>query len=169
MGVAMGIADRLGARLARPKPPPEYRNDSVVGRIQREHDVDEATVRRWFEEALKFLDVCARSRDPLSRSVAVDHAWHAFILHTRDYEAYCRRRFGRLVHHQPLDGADDAAYARAYFAVADRFGKPDPEVWPHPAITRDVLEGWRMEPGGIPGPGALGGPCGGGGGGCGGG
>jgi tRNA-dihydrouridine synthase B len=27
----------------------------------------------------------------------VDVAWHAFILHTRDYESYCRERYGRVI------------------------------------------------------------------------
>ena len=43
----------------------------------------------------------------------MDKAWHAFLLHTRDYEAYCRERFGRMIHHQP-GAPDPAAYRRAY-------------------------------------------------------
>jgi len=46
----------------------------------------------------------------------VDKAWHAFVLHTRDYEAYCRERFGRVIHHQPAEAPDPEAYRRAYAA-----------------------------------------------------
>lgn len=34
-------------------------------------------------------------------SQTVDQAWHAFILHTQEYLAYCMERFGRIVHHVP--------------------------------------------------------------------
>jgi hypothetical protein len=34
-------------------------------------------------------------------SQAVDELWHAFILHTRTYSAFCRGAFGRFLHHTP--------------------------------------------------------------------
>ncbi len=34
-------------------------------------------------------------------SQAVDDLWHAFILYTRDYEAFCEQSFGRFLHHTP--------------------------------------------------------------------
>lgn len=34
-------------------------------------------------------------------SQIVDELWHEFILHTRSYEAFCRRAFGRFLHHSP--------------------------------------------------------------------
>jgi hypothetical protein len=34
-------------------------------------------------------------------SQVVDELWHAFILHTRAYEAFCRQGFGRFLHHTP--------------------------------------------------------------------
>jgi hypothetical protein len=34
-------------------------------------------------------------------SKAVDSAWHAFILMTRQYQAFCEKAFGRYVHHEP--------------------------------------------------------------------
>ena len=36
-------------------------------------------------------------------SKVVDTLWHEFILHTRGYEAFCRRAFGRLLHHTPAE------------------------------------------------------------------
>ncbi|TAG01103.1 MAG: hypothetical protein EAZ43_12240 [Betaproteobacteria bacterium] len=50
-------------------------------------------------------------------SVAVDTAWHEFILFTRGYEAFCQQAFGRFLHHAPNEGnADEAqsALARTY-------------------------------------------------------
>jgi len=36
-------------------------------------------------------------------SKVVDAAWHAFILHTRAYEAWCSAAFGRTLHHTPAE------------------------------------------------------------------
>jgi len=34
-------------------------------------------------------------------SQVTDDLWHEFILYTRHYEAFCRRAFGRFMHHTP--------------------------------------------------------------------
>lgn len=34
-------------------------------------------------------------------SQVVDDLWHEFILHTRHYDHYCQRAFGRFLHHAP--------------------------------------------------------------------
>lgn len=34
-------------------------------------------------------------------SQAADDLWHEFILYTRNYEQFCRRAFGRFLHHTP--------------------------------------------------------------------
>jgi len=36
-------------------------------------------------------------------SKLADEAWHAFILHTRAYEDWCRAAFGSLMHHTPAE------------------------------------------------------------------
>lgn len=36
-------------------------------------------------------------------SQVVDDAWHAFILFTRGYQQFCRRAFGRFLHHTPAE------------------------------------------------------------------
>ncbi len=34
-------------------------------------------------------------------SQVVDDLWHEFILHTKNYDAFCARAFGRFMHHTP--------------------------------------------------------------------
>ena len=34
-------------------------------------------------------------------SQVADELWHEFILHTRSYDGFCRRAFGRFMHHTP--------------------------------------------------------------------
>ena len=56
-----------------------------------------------------FLAWLRGGRKPVSMpSRIVDELWHAFILHTRAYDAFCRRAFGRFLHHTPASvlGAD---------------------------------------------------------------
>jgi hypothetical protein len=113
-------------------------NPAVVDRLVREEGVDEETAERWFDEMLRFLDVCATSATMLSPSENVDRAWHAFILNTRDYERYCRDRFGHFVHHDPTGSPDPDAYARAYERVAERHGQLDPAIWPVPLVAGAV-------------------------------
>ena len=73
-----------------PDAPPTYWNSSVVERIERDAGVDRDTAATLWGEMLLFLDMVALSKEFVSPPPQVDIAWHAFILHTRDYEAYCR-------------------------------------------------------------------------------
>jgi hypothetical protein len=36
-------------------------------------------------------------------SKVVDTAWHEYILHTRGYQLWCQRAFGRMLHHTPAE------------------------------------------------------------------
>jgi hypothetical protein len=105
---------RLFRRRRKPTEASTYWNTSVIQRIERDAGVDRDTAAAWFREMLRFLDLVADSREFLSPPRSVDVAWHAFILHTRDYESYCRERYGRVIHHQPTGEPDPGAYQRAY-------------------------------------------------------
>ena len=162
---------RLFRRLRKPgRPAPAYSNEAVLQRIEQDAGVDRDTARRWFNEMLVFLDLVADSKDFISPPGPVDVAWHAFILHTRDYEAYCRERFGRVIHHEPTGEPDPHAYRRAYDRRA-RQGQLDPAIWAVPAVggAAAVSEAGGDGGGGFWDGGAFGGGDGGGGGGCGGG
>ena len=162
---------RLFRRLRKPdRPGPSYSNEAVLQRIELDAGVDRDTARRWFNEMLVFLDLVADSKDFISPPGPVDVAWHAFILHTRDYEAYCRERFGRVIHHEPTGQPDPHAYRRAYDRRA-RQGQLDPAIWAVPAVggAAAVSEAGSDGGGGFWDGGSFGGGDGGGGGGCGGG
>jgi uncharacterized membrane protein YgcG len=122
----------FGRAKQAPRGLPTYWNESVVERIQADAGVDRETARTWFNEMLLFLDMVADSRDFISPPEPVDVAWHAFILHTRDYETYCRERFGRVIHHEPTGAPDPDAYRRAYEQRAT-YGTTDNTIWAVPA------------------------------------
>lgn len=57
-------------------------------------------------------------------SKVVDALWHEFILYTRGYEAFCRKAFGRILHHTPAEalqlskkkrGSASAGLRRAWY------------------------------------------------------
>jgi len=126
-------------RSATDLPPPAYSNEAVISRIESEEGVGRQTARAWFGEMLVFLDLCAQSDKVLSPPTDVDKAWHAFLLHSRDYEAYCNERFGKVIHHQPSDAPDPEAYRRAYKRRRkyDSGASANAAIWPLPAGTTD--------------------------------
>ncbi|MBA2792387.1 MAG: hypothetical protein H0U32_00135 [Thermoleophilaceae bacterium] len=155
----MGLLRR---RRGRDLPAPAYSNEAVIGRIEGEEGVDRETARAWFGEMLVFLDLCARSDEVLSPPKDVDKAWHAFLLHSRDYEVYCRERFGKLIHHQPTGEPDPEAYRRAYGRRSElsQAGPADTALWTVPvsltAGGKDAKKG-RDAGGGSAGTAACGG------------
>jgi hypothetical protein len=137
----------FGRRKRAPDVRPTYWNSSVVERIQRDAGVDRDTAAALWAELLVFLDVVAESKDFVSPPPGVDVAWHAFILHTRDYEAYCRERYGRIIHHQPTGAPDPSAYRRAYERRSARGTPVDHMIWPLPAGGLSSPDDDRSRPG----------------------
>jgi hypothetical protein len=45
-------------------------------------------------------------------SQVTDDLWHEFILYTRDYEQFCKRAFGRFMHHTPAVAMGPASTLR---------------------------------------------------------
>lgn len=46
-------------------------------------------------------------------SQVVDDLWHEFILHTRAYDEFCRKAFGRFFHHTPAAALGEQAAAKS--------------------------------------------------------
>ena len=114
-------------------------HEAVVRRIAAEHRVRRATARRWFVELVRFLDLCAGSAVPYAPSKKVDKAWHEFVLCTREYAAFCERRYGAFVHHDPAQKPDADAYERTWIALRQQLGAPpDRRIWPDPSRSRLV-------------------------------
>jgi hypothetical protein len=54
-------------------------------------------------EYVKYLVMVGATNVCLAPSDDADIAWHAHILHTQLYEPFCRRHFGRFIHHVPSE------------------------------------------------------------------
>jgi len=83
-----------------------------------------------------FLAACAASDRPLSPSPEVDDYWHAFVLNTEAYMAWCLSSFGKMVHHKPgyLDAAEHGGgkvlRARAIDTITSMGFLLEPDFWP---------------------------------------
>ncbi|MEX5712747.1 hypothetical protein AB1484_31920 [Parafrankia sp. FMc6] len=102
-------------------------DDAVVG--------DRALAARIVDQALAFLAASGTSPHTLVPSRLVDVGWHAFLLHTREYAAYCDQIAGRFIHHTPAGTADepvDAASARdrTLTAITEAGYAVDADLWP---------------------------------------
>ncbi|MFE2382798.1 glycine-rich domain-containing protein [Streptomyces misionensis] len=114
----------------------------VTGRLARrittDHpEISETTARRIVGQAAAFI--AASGQQPgqsLAPSKLVDYGWHAFILHTVDYAAFCQRVAGGFVHHVPTNGDDEtpgaaqATRERTLAAITAAGYTVDEELWP---------------------------------------
>lgn len=76
--------------------------------------LDDAAARQVERGLRQFFSANAQAdgRFVAMPSKVVDTLWHEFILHTRAYEAFCRRAFGRLLHHTPAEALPAAGAGR---------------------------------------------------------
>jgi len=80
--------------------------DKLVARVVTEEGVSDEYAVRVVDQTLAFLGTSAVTDMPLSPSDAVDPGWHAFVLHTREYAAFCELTAGRFLHHVPTEEDD---------------------------------------------------------------
>ena len=109
--------------------------ERLASRIVREHDVDRSYADRILDQTVSFLRLCADADGiAYAPSEKVDIGWHTFILHTRDYAAFCDHIAGRFIHHVPTDseGGDGeclTTIARTTAALRDRGLPVDDQLW----------------------------------------
>ena len=65
--------------------------------------LDASEIDRVFRALTQFFQAYLRSGcQPVAMPVrSADWLWHEFILHTQDYENFCKKAFGKFLHHQP--------------------------------------------------------------------
>lgn len=128
--------------------------DRLTRRITTDHpDIDDATARRIVGQAAAFI--AASGQQPgqsLVPSELVDFGWHAFILHTVDYAAFCQRVVGHFVHHVPTDedeelpGGPQAARERTLAAIGAAGYTVDAELWGVSAECSQCHQGCHDSP-----------------------
>lgn len=74
-------------------------------------------------------------------SQVVDDLWHEFILHTREYESFCKKAFGGLLHHTPAAvlGKEAAAKADAGLRRCWWYACREENIFPKNALRLPLL------------------------------
>lgn len=94
--------------ISYPRELEEYQHDGVIGKFRDEWDVDEKEAREIFSEMKKFLYISEIAQQKCMQieidepTLIIDKMWHHFILFTNDYEAFCKKFFGKFLHHIPF-------------------------------------------------------------------
>lgn len=85
-------------------------------------------------EYLKFIFLCAVSKQMVTPSLAVDSVWHLHLLYTRSYQELCNIA-GRFIHHEPSTGGEAETkkfkniYEQTLALYASYFDAPPSNVW----------------------------------------
>ncbi|HEY9104484.1 hypothetical protein [Chitinimonas sp.] len=88
---------------------------SLEQKLADRYPMLDARGRKQVEQGLRqffAISLLARGQRLGMPSQAVDMLWHEFILHTRNYQHFCRRAFGRFLHHTPAAGMAGAGQQR---------------------------------------------------------
>ena len=89
-------------RVIRTHPFPSFLRD----KLRAAHpQLDDAALRNVERGLRQFFIASAQAggRFVAMPSKVVDSLWHEYILYTRGYEAFCRKAFGRMLHHTPAE------------------------------------------------------------------
>jgi hypothetical protein len=107
----------------------------VRERVMKESGQCEADVERAIDELRRYFALVVLGWGEVGMmSPEVDHAWHGFILFTREYTDFCQDVFGFYLHHAPRRSGDppNVRAATCFFrAYRESFGSLRPP-WPTP-------------------------------------
>lgn len=84
----------------------ETLRERLIGRIEKtESGMTRELAERILDQAIGYLQLAAlMPGERFTPSPLVDIGWHAFLLYTRDYTAFCSRLTGGgYIHHEPHD------------------------------------------------------------------
>lgn len=107
-----------------------YANPDLVQRFARTKGLAINEAERYFRECKKMLILMGSMKDPFSPSQPLDEIWHHFILHTREYEEYCKTYIGRFLHHNPTDVPYVESRTRMLGIAKMLFKEIDVALWP---------------------------------------
>lgn len=79
-----------------------YQAENIIDYLAEHESIALDEARERWDEMLKFLVLCVAGQGTHAPSSLVDTSWHAFVLHTERYEAFCLEYLGRFIHHRPI-------------------------------------------------------------------
>jgi hypothetical protein len=109
--------------------------DTIVGRVLEELPVAPSYAQRVVDQTLVFLKAVADNptNKMLTPSKAVDPGWHAFLMFTQEYAAFCQDLTGGgFIHHAPVVNEDirsGDALTRTLEVLHSTGYRVDEEMW----------------------------------------
>jgi hypothetical protein len=103
-----------------------YEAPFLIEKLLREGIVDTPEEgEALFMEVKRYLVLACLDRNFTfdMHSLRVDGVWHQFILYTVEYTDFCRRFFGRYLHHSPSNAPETKSAPSAPAASFERFGE----------------------------------------------
>jgi|GEM_PF-1187098 len=80
----------------------DFSLDHVTLKYAKDFDVPIETAKEHEKELKRYFQLAAiNPQNDYGMTGPVDDIWHTFILHTKDYAAFCQDCVGRFLHHYP--------------------------------------------------------------------
>jgi len=114
----------------------------VIRRLTIYEGIRAEHAERVRNEFLRFVALRQQYSGTLTPSQDVDKFWHAFILYTEEYTAFCLKHLGEYMHHRPQEhfahpSATSVAIKRTMEHLDEMFQHYDADIWGQPAICSD--------------------------------
>ena len=80
-----------------------YQHEGLVARLMDKMSLAKSEAEELKSDMLRFLYLCGIDSKVTTfvPPELIDEAWHNFILFTREYGVFCKRYFGKFIHHAP--------------------------------------------------------------------
>ncbi len=101
--------------------------------VQTQNNWSQEYVNQVFKEFERFI-VIKYFNNNCSPSDDVDLLWHQIILDTKLYQTYCKKKFKRIIHHEPKNSQDQVA-RKVRLSNTIKYYKimfnetPNPKIW----------------------------------------
>jgi len=117
-----------------------YQAPFLIEKLLKEKIADtSAEAEALFTEVKRFMVLTQTDNTVVwdMYSLHIDEGWHHFVLFTREYMEFCRRFFGRYIHHSPSNAPKSETGTDRQPISFDEFGKryeqcfgsPPPDLW----------------------------------------
>ncbi|MEU3656959.1 hypothetical protein AB0E67_29955 [Streptomyces sp. NPDC032161] len=115
---------------------PETRAD-LIAVVRKDYwpELTDDLGERGVNQLVAFLASTANATEKMAPSLRVDLFWHAFVLHTAQYAAFCAALGTVFIHHVPDRHGHNPADGRAVLTrtrdtIRAAGFEIDPEIWP---------------------------------------
>lgn len=109
----------------------DFDSSNIERRLQKKLNLQQEQIKELCDEYKKFLYLAKMNPETsLVPGKLVDEVWHDHILHTKQYQADCKRILGRYMHHIPSTNEAGENINPTFELYESTFGtKPPGEYW----------------------------------------